>query len=126
MEPSSAASLCPAHVKLGVDVLARPEGLDGASTYHGLIFVRKDSGIGSLEQMQGKRFAFVDKATTAGYLLPLAYFNSIKRTTGPSSANTISRDHEDAVYDVSEQKSDIGAAKNTVFNRLAQSDKRNQ
>jgi len=28
------------HVKLGVDVLARPEGLDGASTYHGLIFVR--------------------------------------------------------------------------------------
>jgi len=114
-----------AHVKLGVDVLARPEGLDGASTYHGLIFVRKDSGIGSLEQMQGKRFAFVDKATTAGYLLPLAYFQQHKK-----NYRTFLREyyftgtHEDAVYDVLNKKADIGAAKNTVFNRLAQSDKR--
>lgn len=114
-----------AHVKLGVDVLARPEGLDGASTYHGLIFVRKDSGIGSLEQMQGKRFAFVDKATTAGYLLPLAYFQQHKK-----NYRTFLREyyftgtHEDAVYDVLNKKADIGAAKNSVFNRLAQSDKR--
>jgi len=114
-----------AHVKLGVDVLARPEGLDGASTYHGLIFVRKDSGIGSLEQMRGKRFAFVDKATTAGYLLPLAYFQQHKK-----NYRTFLREyyftgtHEDAVYDVLNKKADIGAAKNTVFNRLAQSDKR--
>ena len=114
-----------AHVKLGVDVLARPEGLDGASTYHGLIFVRKDSGIGSLEQMQGKRFAFVDKATTAGYLLPLAYFQQHKK-----NYRTFLREyyftgtHEDAIYDVLNKKADMGAAKNTVFDRLAQSDKR--
>jgi phosphonate transport system substrate-binding protein len=114
-----------AHVKLGVDVLARPEGLDGASTYHGLIFVRKDSGIGSLEQMQGKRFAFVDKATTAGYLLPLAYFQQHKK-----NYRTFLREyyftgtHEDAIYDVLNRKADIGAAKNSVFDRLAQSDKR--
>ncbi len=114
-----------AHEKLGVDVLARPEGLDGASTYYGLIFVRKDSGIGSVEQMQGKRFAFVDKATTAGYLLPLAYFQQHKK-----NYRTFLREyyftgtHEDAIYDVLNKKADIGAAKNTVFDRLAQSDKR--
>ena len=34
-----------AHEKLGVSVLARPVNLDGSSTYHGLIIVRKDSGI---------------------------------------------------------------------------------
>lgn len=114
-----------AHEKLGVDVLARPEALDGASTYHGLIFVRKDSGIVSADQMQGKRFAFVDKATTAGYLLPLAYFQKHKK-----DFRTVLREyyfsgtHEDAIYDVLNKKADIGAAKNTVFDRLARSDKR--
>jgi phosphonate transport system substrate-binding protein len=114
-----------AHEKLGVEVLVRPEGLDGTSTYHGLIFVRKDSGIGSVEQMQGKRFAFVDKATTAGYLLPLAYFQRHKK-----NYRTFLREyyftgtHEDAIYDVLNKKADIGAAKNTVFDRLAQSDRR--
>ena len=114
-----------AHEKLGVEVLARPEALDGASTYHGLIFVRKDSGILSADQMQGKRFAFVDKATTAGYLLPLAYFQKYNK-----DFRTVLREyyfsgtHEDAIYDVLNKKADIGAAKNTVFDRLARSDKR--
>ena len=63
-----------AHAKLGVEVLARPENSEGISSYHGLIIVRKDSLIKTAEDMRGKRFAFVDKATTAGYLLPLAYF----------------------------------------------------
>jgi phosphonate transport system substrate-binding protein len=49
-----------AHIKLGVEVLARPEGLDGRSTYHGLLFVRKDSGIRTIREMKGRRFAFVE------------------------------------------------------------------
>lgn len=114
-----------AHEKLGVQVLVRPENLDGVSTYHGMIFVRKDSGIRSSEQMRGKRFAFVDKATTAGYLLPLAYFRQHQK-----NHRTFLREyyfagtHEDAIYDVLNRKADIGAAKNTVFNRLARGDGR--
>ena len=64
-----------AHAKVGVEVLARPVALDNTSTYHGMIFVRKDSRIRTARDMKGKRFAFVDKATTAGYLLPLEYFH---------------------------------------------------
>lgn len=114
-----------AHEKLGVEVLVRPEDPDGVSTYHGMIFVRKDSGIGSVEQMAGRRFAFVDKATTAGYLLPLAYFQHHGK-----NYHTFLREfyfagtHEDAIYDVLNGKADIGAAKNTVFNRLARRDAR--
>ena len=63
-----------AHAKLGVEVLARPEGIDGISTYHGLIFAREDSGIKSVKDMRGKRFALVDKGTIAGYLFPVHYF----------------------------------------------------
>jgi phosphonate transport system substrate-binding protein len=115
-----------AHKKLGVQALARPEYADGTSTYHGLLFVRQESGISSGKDMRGMRFAFVDKATTAGWLLPLHYF----RTQGIDDHRSWLREtyfagtHEGAIYDVLEKKADIGAAKNTVFQRLAGSDPR--
>jgi len=114
------------HAKLGVEVLARPEDINGISTYHGLIFVRKDSGIKSVKDMKRKRFAFVDKGTTAGYLLPVEYFHKM----GVENYRTYLKEvyytgtHEDAIYDVLNRKADIGAAKNTVFERLAAGDSR--
>lgn len=112
-----------AHAKLGVQVIARPESRDGKSTYQGFIFVRKDSGIKTVRDMAGKRFAFVDKATTAGYLLPLAYFKQYN-VDYRSYLKEIyfTGTHEDAIYDVLNGKADIGAAKNTVYERLAESD----
>jgi phosphonate transport system substrate-binding protein len=109
-----------AHAKLGVQVIARPEDRDGKATYHGFIFVRKDSGIKFIRDMKGKRFAFVDRGTTAGYLLPLAYFKQ-HRVNYRSYLKEIyfTGTHEDAIYDVLNRKADIGAAKNTVYERLA-------
>jgi len=115
-----------AHRKLHVEAIARPESPDGTSTYHGLIFVRKDSGITGVEDMKGKRFAFVDKATTAGYLLPLYYF----KTHGIDDLSTLLKEtyfagtHEGVIRDVLEREADIGAAKNTMFSRLASTDPR--
>ena len=114
-----------AHEKLGVEVLARPMSLNGTSTYHGLIFVRKDSRIKSIHQMKGKRFAFVDKATTAGYLLPRAYFEEHgKNYRTFLKESYFAGTHEDAILDVLNRKADIGAAKNTVYERLGASDDR--
>jgi len=115
-----------AHAKLGVEVVARPVALDNTSTYYGMIFVRKDSRIRTARDMKGKRFAFVDKATTAGYLLPLEYFrkHGIKDYKGYLKEAYFAGTHEDAVYDVLNRKADIGAAKNTVFQRLAKADPR--
>ena len=115
-----------AHTKLGVEPIARPVNMDGSSTYYGLIFVRKDSGIRSIKDMHGKRFAFVDRATTAGYLLPLAFF----KMSGIEDYKTFFKEtyfagtHKDAIYDVLNKKADIGAAKNTMFYRLASKDNR--
>lgn len=112
--------------KLHVVPLVRPESKDGTSTCYGIIFVRKDSGIRNGADMQGKRFVFVDKATTAGYLLPLHYF----KEEGIADYHTwfnetyFAGTHEDAIYDVLKRKADIGAAKNTVFYRLAKTDRR--
>ncbi|MBI4495731.1 MAG: phosphate/phosphite/phosphonate ABC transporter substrate-binding protein [Deltaproteobacteria bacterium] len=112
--------------KLGLRVLARPEWLDGSSSYHGLIFTRRDSGIRTVRDMRDKRFALVDQATTAGYLLPLVYF----RQKGILNHKLYLKEvyfagtHEDAILDVLNRKADIGAAKNTVLERMARTDPR--
>jgi len=115
-----------AHVKLGVEPIARPESADGISTYYGLIMVRKNGGIKTVDDMKGKIFAFVDRATTAGYLLPLAYFkeNGIADYQQFLRETYFAGTHEAAIYDLLNKKADICAAKNTVFTRLAARDKR--
>lgn len=106
--------------KLGVVPLARPVKLDGTSTYHGYIFVRKDSGIKSAKDMKGRSFAFVDKATTAGYIFPIAYFRengitNIKRYLGETY---FTGSHDAAIKAVLDRQAEIGAAKNTVYEEL--------
>ncbi len=115
-----------AHERIAVETIARPETRGGVSSYYGMIFVRKESGISSAADMKGKRFAFVDKATTAGYLLPLKYFkdNGIDDYQTYLSETYFTGTHEDAIYDVLNSLADIGAAKNTVYYRLAHTDAR--
>ncbi|HTZ19103.1 MAG TPA: phosphate/phosphite/phosphonate ABC transporter substrate-binding protein, partial [Dissulfurispiraceae bacterium] len=114
------------HAKAGADVLVRAEDLYGRSTSSGVIIVRRDSGIKSAKDMKGKRFAFVDKATTAGYLLPLAYFKKM----GIENYNAYFKEvyfagtYTDAINDVIDRKADIAAVKNTVFEKVEDTGKR--
>ena len=106
--------------KLGVIPLARPVNLDNTSTYQGYIFVRKDSNIKDVKDMKGKRMAYVEKSTTAGYLFPLAYL----REHGISSPDTFFREyyftgsHDAAVDAVLGRKADVGAAKHSIYDRM--------
>ncbi|SHJ27068.1 phosphonate transport system substrate-binding protein [Malonomonas rubra DSM 5091] len=111
---------------LGVEPLARPRYVNGASTYYGMVFVKKQSNIHTAEDIRNKRMAFVDRATTAGYLLPVSYFKSvgIADYTNWLGEYYFSGTHEDAIKDVLEGVADIGAAKNTVFYRMAEADPR--
>jgi phosphonate transport system substrate-binding protein len=115
-----------AHARLGVEALARPEGEDGKSTYHGLILVRRGSGVENADHMKGKRFAFVDQGTTGGYLFPIRYLTEYGIGNYKTYLGEVyyTGTHEDAIYDVLNEKTDIAAAKNTVYERLAQGDSR--
>jgi phosphonate transport system substrate-binding protein len=42
----------------------------GEDTYKGAIFVRADSKISKIEDLKGKKFAFVDPASGSGYIFP--------------------------------------------------------
>lgn len=50
----------------------------GESTYRGQFLARSDSKIKKLEDLEGKKIAFVDPASTSGYLLPLKYLKDRK------------------------------------------------
>jgi phosphonate transport system substrate-binding protein len=110
-----------AHRQLGVEPLARPVNLDGTSTYHGYIFARKDSRIRSAADMDGKRFAFVERATTAGYLFPLAYFRAsgIQDPLRHLGRSFFTGSHDAAILAVLNREADVGAAKNTIYDQLA-------
>jgi phosphonate transport system substrate-binding protein len=114
------------HKSLGIEPIARPVSPDGASTYHGIIFVRKDSGISSGLTMKGKRFAFVAQATMAGYLLPLHYFKDegIADYHSWFSETYFSGTHKDSIMDVLDKRADVGATRSTVFNRLGKKNTR--
>lgn len=43
---------------------------DGKPSYHAVIVTRPDSGINTLQDLKGKSFAFGDKGSTSGYLIP--------------------------------------------------------
>jgi phosphate/phosphite/phosphonate ABC transporter binding protein len=46
--------------------------LDGSATYRAVIIKRFDSGIQSLADLEGERFAFVDRKSASGYVYPRA------------------------------------------------------
>ena len=111
---------------LQFEPLARPQYTNGESSYYGMVFTKRSNQIRTAQDMYKKRMVFVHTATTAGYLLPLSYFKEIgiKDYRNWFGESYFSGTHEDAIYDVLNGLADVGAAKSTVFYRLADSDKR--
>ena len=62
-----------AHDQTGAEVILA-EVYRGSLVYTGRIFVRKDSGIETLEDLRGKSIAFADPISESGYLYPLDLF----------------------------------------------------
>jgi phosphonate transport system substrate-binding protein len=112
--------------KLGIEPLVRPLWLDETSSYRGYIFVRKDSGIKSVKDMKGRSIVFVDKATTAGYIFPMAFLREHGVTDIDSyfKEHYFAGSHDAAISAVLDKKVDIGCAKNTILHHLGEEDPR--
>ena len=84
--------------------------LDGTSTYRGIIITRKDSGLKTIADLQGKRFAFVDPKSASGYVYPRAML--IEKGFDPKSyfkETIFAGDHNKVIAAVLDGSVDAGA-----------------
>jgi len=104
-----------------IEPLARPVWTDGSSTYRGYIFTRKDSGIKTVADMEGKSLVLVDKATTAGYLYPVFYLKEygIDDIEKFFSSVYFAGSHDGSAWAVYKGEAAVGACKNHVFQSMA-------
>lgn len=111
--------------KTPLNVLGRPEE-NNQSYYKGILFVRRDSGIKTFEDLRGKTFCFVDRATTAGYLFPLIYFKEHGVADPDAFLGKIvySGTHDASILSVLNGDADAGVAKDLVFQVLSAEDAR--
>ncbi len=85
-----------------------------------IIVASKDSGIGSIEELRGRRFAFVNTASTSGFLMPSALFRS--RNIGIDSyfsGYTFEGSHDRVLEQVQGGEADAGAISKSIFESLA-------
>lgn len=84
--------------------------LEGSATYRGLIVARKDSGLKTVADLEGKRFAFVDPKSASGYVYPRAMLIEKGVTPERYFKETIfAGGHDKVIAAVLEGKVDAGA-----------------
>ncbi len=67
---------------------------NGEENYHSIVYVKKSSGLTTLDGLKGKMLVFQDKGSTSGYFLPKAELLSrgYKLTAKTSSADPVASD----------------------------------
>jgi phosphonate transport system substrate-binding protein len=100
--------------------------MDNTSTYFGYIFTKKASDIKTAADMKGKSLALVERATTAGYVFPIAWLrqHGVEDFDTHFSEYFFTGSHDAAIDAVLEGKADVGAAKNTIYEMMQKSHSR--
>ena len=87
--------------------------------YNSFIITHKDSGIHSIEELEGKRFAFVDSGSTSGFVLPYALF--ISRNINYQDffhEFYYAGSHVQVPIEIQEHRADAGAISSIQFDKL--------
>lgn len=79
---------------------------DGETHYKGQIIARADSGIDSIEDLHGKRFAYTDSTSTGGYILPR---HLLRKHGIQPSHEVLAMKHDSVVHQVYNGDVDAGA-----------------
>src|SRR5712692_9120803 len=84
--------------------------IEGSATYRGIIVARKDSGLKTIADLKGKRFAFVDPNSASGYVYPRAMLIEKGIDPGTYFKETIfAGSHDKVIAAVLEGRVDAGA-----------------
>lgn len=111
--------------KVPLEPIARPYLKDGSSTYRGMIFTIKDSGInGDLKTWRDKRIAFVNKSSYSGYVFPIWYLHEsgIKNLKRYFRSFIYTGSMDSSITAVFRGQADIGCANDRILNELTGKD----
>jgi phosphonate transport system substrate-binding protein len=98
-----------AHDKYGAEVILSTVR-QGSKTYRSQIVTRADSGIRSLQDLRGKKFAFVDSASASGFLYPVALLAANNIDYKTYFAETVNAGgHDKVIIAVYNRQVDAGA-----------------
>ncbi len=93
--------------------------VDGTSTYHSLILAHAGNDAGSLSELEGTTFAFVDPLSNSGFYYPRWRIHRMETTPEAFfGATTFSNSHEASVEMVASGAVDAAAVDNLVFDSL--------
>ncbi len=95
-----------AHERYRVRAVLRVVRRHGELSYRGQIIAHVASGIEHLQQLQGKRIAYVDPASTSGYILPKAL---LEREGIRPAEEVFAMRHDNVVTMVYQRQVDAGA-----------------
>lgn len=88
----------------------------GQSSYHSIIITRKDKGLTTVPQLQGKTFAFVDPSSASGHLFPKAGLKGEGVDTDKYFSRVIfSGSHDASIMAVANGKVDAAAVADPIF-----------
>ena len=94
-----------AHERYNTQALLKAKR-QGETTYKGAVIVRNDGKINKLEDLNGKKIAYVDPASTSGFVLPKKLFSDNKIKTGE---DVFAGKHDSVVTMVYQGQVDAGA-----------------
>jgi phosphonate transport system substrate-binding protein len=96
-----------AHSKYGAEAVLKIVRRNGDTTYGGQFLTYVGSGIDSVQQLEGKRVAFVDPASASGYILPKA---RLKELGVKPAQEVFAQRHDNVVMMIYQHRVDAGAA----------------
>ena len=91
---------------------------DGKPEYHALIVTHPDSGIQKIADLKGRSFAFGDKGSTSGYLVPLHHFMTLGIEPERFFSKVIYTKHQAIETQVAAGQLDAGADYNRNRNAM--------
>ncbi|HOJ38509.1 MAG TPA: phosphate/phosphite/phosphonate ABC transporter substrate-binding protein [Ignavibacteriales bacterium] len=92
--------------KFGIEARLRLVRVGGETSFKSQIITRYDSGIKTLEDLNGKKFAFVDPSSTTGYVLPKAL---LKKHNIKLADEVFAMKHDNVVTMIYQKQVDAGA-----------------
>jgi len=111
-------SYCEAATRAGAEALVVEVGQSGVAGYHGYIITKAGSGLNSLDDLKGKKWAFTDPHSTSGTLVPTVYFNNINISPEKYFGKVIySGSHEASILSVKAGKVDGASTNDLDFDR---------